>query len=101
MLHVGCGLIQGREKKEGIKKKKSKEKENGIVRTDRLSNMYIEPCLPTCFFFHLYCKNFNKRLFFFFLLIKCITIKQVVFLDQFYFNCYHDLVIVITLVLFE
>lgn len=66
MLHVGCGLIQGREKKEG-KKKKSKEKENGIVRTDRLSNMYIEPCLPTCFFFHLYCKNFNKRLFFFFI----------------------------------
>lgn len=53
MLHVGCGLIQGREKKEGIKKKKSKEKENGIVRTDRLSNMYIEPCLPTCFFFSL------------------------------------------------
>lgn len=26
MLHVGCGLIQGREKKEGIKKKNQKRK---------------------------------------------------------------------------
>lgn len=101
MLHVGCGLIQGREKKEGIKKKKSKEKENGIVRTDRLSNMYIEPCLPTCFFFFTCIVKTLTNGCFFFLLIKCITIKQVVFLDQFYFNCYHDLVIVITLVLFE
>lgn len=41
MLHVGCGLIQGREKKEGIKKKKSKEKENGIVRTDRKTIEYV------------------------------------------------------------
>lgn len=40
MLHVGCGLIQGREKKEG-KKKKSKEKENGIVRTDRKTIEYV------------------------------------------------------------
>lgn len=68
MLHVGCGLIQGREKKEGKKKKKSKEKENGIVRTDRLSNMYIEPCLPTCFFFFTcIVKTLTNGCFFFFI----------------------------------
>lgn len=52
MLHVGCGLTGGeREKKEEEKKKIEREREWNRKNGNRI--MYIEPCLPTCFFFSL------------------------------------------------
>lgn len=67
-LHVGDSCRLTGERKQSKKKKEKMEKmERTIPRTDRectLNHAYQSV-------FHLYCKNFNKRLFF--LLIKYIT----------------------------
>lgn len=93
MLHVGCGLTGGeREKKK--KKRKSNEKENGI---DYIELCTLNHAYQPVFFFHLYCKNFNKRLFFFFFINKmyhdktrCFRLGSTLFqLLSRPCNCYH------------